>query len=123
MSEIVRAEVGIIGGGVTGLFLMQMLSEKGLRVVLLEQSEQLAQGPSTKNEGWLHSGAYHVAAILDRRTAVQVARRVKFGHEKVLAFSPEAVEERQLRTFVFVDDEKLEEVKSRWDEAEVYYAP
>jgi L-2-hydroxyglutarate oxidase LhgO len=71
MANSIETDVVIGGRGVTGLFLSQMLSDKGVRVALVEKSAKLATGPSTSNEGWLHSGAYHAAAILDRRVAVQ----------------------------------------------------
>jgi|GEM_PF-590518 len=124
MYKKLSADVAVIGGGVTGLFLTKMLadrSEGNVRVALIQNEPELAKGPSTRNEGWLHSGAYHAAAILDRRIAVQVARRVKFGYEHVKSFAPEALEEKEAETFALVDEDLCEEVTSRWDEAEVTY--
>ena len=46
----------IVGGGVSGLSIAVRLSQSGLPVMVLESSS-LGQAASTKNQGWLYSGA------------------------------------------------------------------
>jgi glycine/D-amino acid oxidase-like deaminating enzyme len=102
----------------------QKLSDLGLRVALIEKQTTLASGPSTRNEGWLHRGAYHASSIRDRAAAIQVARRCIYGHKQLRRFAPEALEDVDVLPLALVrDKDKLSEVVSRWDEANVRYRP
>ena len=47
----------IVGGGVSGLSIAVRLSQSGLPVTLLEASN-LGRAASSKNQGWLYSGAW-----------------------------------------------------------------
>jgi glycine/D-amino acid oxidase-like deaminating enzyme len=47
----------IVGGGVSGLSIAVRLSQSGLPVTLLEASD-LGRAASSKNQGWLYSGAW-----------------------------------------------------------------
>lgn len=117
-------DVVLIGGGVTGLMAAQKLSDLGMSVAVVEKQQVLASGPSTRNEGWLHRGTYHAASIKDRSSAVQVARRCIYGHEQFKRFAPEAIEGSDVRPFALVrNGSSVDEVLSRWEEADVQYRP
>jgi len=117
-------EVLVVGGGVTGLLCAHKFSSIGLSAALIEREEQLARGPSTRNEGWLHRGTYHAVSIRDRTTAIQVARRCIYGHEQIRHLAPEAVETFDSPAFALVrEQDRISEVISRWDEAGVVYKP
>jgi glycine/D-amino acid oxidase-like deaminating enzyme len=47
-----------------GLWTAKELIDQGLTVDVVEKSEHLASGATTRNEGWLHAGTYHAAAII-----------------------------------------------------------
>jgi glycine/D-amino acid oxidase-like deaminating enzyme len=92
--------------------------------VLVEHQSTLASGPSTRNEGWLHRGTYHAASIKSRVNAIQVARRCIYGHEQLRRFCSEAVEDGDRRPLVMIGDTgNVDEVVSRWTEAEVQFRP
>ncbi len=115
-------DVTVVGAGIAGLMLTKKLSELGLKVALVEKEAQMAGGPSTKNEGWLHRGTYHATSISDKDTAIQVARRCIYGHEQIRGYAPEAIEDIDLASYALVKDpERTMEVISRWDEAGVRY--
>lgn len=115
-------DVAIVGSGVTGLMLAKKLSGLGVTTALIEKEKTLANGPSTRNEGWLHRGTYHATSIKDRETAIQVAKRCIYGHEQIKSFAPEAVEDIDLPSYALISDkERVSEITSRWDEAEVLY--
>ncbi|TPO13745.1 FAD-dependent oxidoreductase [Mesorhizobium sp. B1-1-5] len=119
-----KYDVALVGGGITGLMAAQKLSDIGMRVVLIEKHATFASGPSTRNEGWLHRGTYHAASIRDRATALQVASRCIYGHEQLRRFSPEALEDIDVKPLVLIRaEDRVSEVVSRWDEAEVRYRP
>jgi glycine/D-amino acid oxidase-like deaminating enzyme len=119
-----RRDVTIIGGGTTGLMLTKKLSELGMDVALIEKSPTFANGPSTRNEGWLHRGTYHANSTQDRKRAIQIAKRCIYGHEEIRRFAPEAVEDAELKSYaVIFKPERVNEATSRWDEAGVFYKP
>ncbi|MCJ9751404.1 FAD-binding oxidoreductase [Neorhizobium sp. BETTINA12A] len=115
-------DVVLIGGGVTGLMAAHKLSDLGMSVALVEKHLVLASGPSTRNEGWLHRGTYHAASIKDRASAIQVASRCIYGHEQFKRFAPEAIEGRDIKPFALIRNAgAVDEVLSRWEEADVYH--
>lgn len=115
-------DVIIIGGGAAGLMSAYKLTNIGLSVALVEKMPTLASGPSTRNEGWLHRGTYHAGSIADRDNALQVASRCIYGHEQLIGFCPEAIEDRNVRPLAMLKDgNKIDELRSRWDEAGVIY--
>ncbi|MES4993820.1 FAD-dependent oxidoreductase [Agrobacterium radiobacter] len=121
---VLNFDILLVGGGITGLMAAQKLSDLGLRVALIEKQTTLASGPSTRNEGWLHRGTYHASSIRDRAAAIQVARRCIYGHKQLRRFAPEALEDVDVLPMALVrDKDKLSEVVSRWDEANVRYRP
>ncbi|MBD9597767.1 FAD-binding oxidoreductase [Ensifer sp. ENS05] len=117
-------DVILVGGGITGLMSAKKLCDIGLHVALVEQHSTLASGPSTRNEGWLHRGTYHAASIRDRHIGIQVARRCIYGHEQLRRFCSEAIEDGDVRPIVMIaDGSKVDEVVSRWKEADVQVRP
>ena len=57
-SKTPSRRIVIVGGGVSGLSIAVRLSQSGLPVTLLE-SGRLGHAASTKNQGWLYSGAWY----------------------------------------------------------------
>ncbi|MTH95632.1 FAD-binding oxidoreductase [Roseibium sp. RKSG952] len=115
-------DIVIIGGGVAGLMSAYKMTRIGLSVALVEKMSTLASGPSTRNEGWLHRGTYHACSIEDRDNALQVAARCIYGHEQLLNFCPEAIEDRDVRPIAMLrDGNRIDDVISRWNEAGVRY--
>lgn len=122
MGKKIQTSVTIIGAGVTGLMLAKKLSALGIDVILIEAGDKLANGASTRNEGWLHKGTYHATSIADRPTAIRVARRCIYGHEWVKHYCPEAIEDALTPSYALIRDaSRAEEMVSRWDEAGVSY--
>lgn len=115
-------DVIVIGGGVAGLMTAHKLTKIGLSVAVVERDQLLASGPSTRNEGWLHRGTYHAASIASRETAVEVARRCIYGHEQLMRFCPEAIEDVDKNPVAMLKNgDRAEEVVSRWQAAGVRY--
>ncbi len=75
----------IVGGGVSGLSIAVRLSQSGMPVTLLEASD-LGRAASTRNQGWLYSGAWF---------APRQRNLARFCYESLietLHFCPECVE-------------------------------
>ena len=115
----------IIGGGVTAHFIARRLLKRGFSGAVVERNDEMANAPSTRNEGWLHCGSYHAWAIDDRQTAVNVARRCIYGHEQIIRDYPDAVVEEFLTPSLAVlnDQSKQGELEERWSAAGVAYRP
>jgi glycerol-3-phosphate dehydrogenase len=75
----------IVGGGISGLSAAVRLSQAGLAVTLLEAS-QLGGAASTRNQGWLHSGAFYA------KDAPEYARICHSSLQQCLKFCPECLE-------------------------------
>ncbi len=122
MQKAISVDVAIVGAGVAGLMLTKKLSDLGFKVALIEKNSRVAEGPSTRNEGWLHHGTYHAASIQNRSLAVQVARRCIYGYEHIKSFAPETIYDVHVPAYALIrDSERVREVVSRWDEAQVTY--
>ena len=77
-------DVVVVGGGLIGLSTARALraSYPGLRVLVLEKEEQLAQHQSGRNSGVLHSGLYYPQES-------EKARLTAAGRQAMLAFCDE----------------------------------
>ncbi len=75
----------VIGGGFAGLAVAARLAQAGLPVTVFEAS-RLGHGASTRNQGWLHSGA--VFAVHNP----PLARMCHESLQQTLAFCPQCVE-------------------------------
>lgn len=110
MSEF-RADVTVVGGGVAGLWSAKELIDRGLTVDVVERTDTLANGPTTRNEGWLHAGTYHSVAVYDEADARQVTERTVYGHDAILSFASESVEHGP--SFAIFAEENLVQIALR----------
>ena len=72
-------DVAIVGGGLVGLATAYHLSEKGLRILVLEKEMSVAQHQSGRNSGVIHAGVYY-------RPGSQKARLSRSGKAALEAF-------------------------------------
>lgn len=75
----------VVGGGIAGLAAAVRLAQAGLPVTLFEASE-LGGAASTRNQGWLRSGAF------DAPQAPEFARLCDVSRHQTLKFCPECLE-------------------------------
>ncbi len=75
----------ILGGGIAGLATAMRLSQAGFPVTLLEASE-LGSAASTRNQGWLHSGALFAV------DSPAYARTCHASLDQTLRFCPDCLE-------------------------------
>lgn len=119
MSEF-RSDITVVGGGIAGLWSAKELVDQGLTVDLVEKSDYLAMGATTRNEGWLHAGTYHSVAIYDQQDAQNVTARTIYGHDAIVGFAPESVEHGP--TYAFLkEDELVNTALERWDQFGIQY--
>ena len=113
-------DVVVVGSGIAGLMTTVKLARLGFNVALIEREAELATSASTRNVGWVHSGAYHAGSVLDRDQAVAVAGHCAFGLRQISQHYSEIIENHGIVSHVIIKNaDNLEEVKSRWDEAGV----
>lgn len=77
--------VVIVGGGVSGLSIACRLVQSGLPVTIVEASH-VGSGASTRNQGWLHSGAWF--ALRDR----DLAKECYESMQQTIRFCPDCIE-------------------------------
>lgn len=75
----------IVGGGVSGLSIACRLVQSGLPVTVLE-SARLGFAASTRNQGWLHSGAWFAPQHVD------LARNCYESLQQTIEFCPDCLE-------------------------------
>lgn len=71
----VRADVAVVGAGLTGLSAALHLAERGVSVVVLEQA-QVGWGASGRNGGQVHSGQRREQDVLEKIAGVDDARKL-----------------------------------------------
>jgi glycine/D-amino acid oxidase-like deaminating enzyme len=117
MSEF-AADVTVVGGGIAGLWSAKELIDQGLTVNVVEKSDTLADGATTRNEGWLHAGTYHSVAIENEDEIVPVTTNTRRSHEAIVSFAPESIDHAP--TFaVTLSDELAHKAVSRWEQTGV----
>lgn len=109
------SDVIVLGGGVAGLWSAKELIDRGARVAVIEKTDYLANGATTRNEGWLHAGTYHSAAVYDIEDARMVTERTVYGHDQIIDFAPGSVEHEQSYA-IFSDAELAQNAFARWIE-------
>lgn len=68
---MVRVDVAVIGGGVTGLASALSLARLGASVALLEREGKTGRATSTHNSGVIHAGLYYPAGSLKAALCVE----------------------------------------------------
>lgn len=82
-------DVAIIGGGIIGLAsAMELLTRwPGLRLVVLEKEQRIAQHQSGHNSGVIHSGMYYNPGSLKARACVAgKSRLIRFCEEHAISY-------------------------------------
>ncbi|MFQ5731746.1 MAG: NAD(P)/FAD-dependent oxidoreductase [Planctomycetaceae bacterium] len=98
----------IVGGGVSGLSIACRMAQAGLPVTVLEASRP-GIGASTRNQGWLHSGAWFAPQH------PELARLCYRSLQHTLAFCPECLEpDTERMAFVF---SRRDTDRRHWTEA------
>jgi hypothetical protein len=121
-STVKKFDVTIIGAGITGLLLMLKLARLGIRVLLLEVNRVIAQGPSTRNEGWIHAGSYHAFGIDDEKSAIKVAKNCLYGYNQISNSYPECREEPLTESVVLIKEKaNCLKAENRWTKAGVFF--
>jgi len=106
----------IVGGGVAGLSIAVRLSQSGLAVMVLE-SGSLGQDASTKNQGWLYSGAWFATQQPD------LARLCYESLQQTIKFCPECVEPAAAPMIFVISSRKTLAIHwtNAWNEAGIPY--
>ncbi len=92
-------DVAIIGGGITGWILARTLSTNGVTCRVYD-TNPCSSFSSTRNQGWLHSGAFFVA-VNDDPGVVEACRD---GANWLTAFAPQAVKHTVPCYYLFETD-------------------
>lgn len=106
----------VVGGGFAGLSAAVRLAQAGLPVTVVEASK-LGYAASTRNQGWLHSGAWLA------RTHCELARLCYDSLQQTLAFCPECIEPG-VGTMIYASLEDSSEQKAwrrAWDAVGIPY--
>jgi glycine/D-amino acid oxidase-like deaminating enzyme len=98
-------ELCIVGGGCAAIWIGYYAAQLGLQVVIVAENPAAGFG-STRNQGWLHSGALYAAYDLD-----DVARQCRDATKIVESICPEAISQRG-SYFVVRGDRERERVVS-----------
>lgn len=117
MPHSTTSRIVVVGGGFAGLSAAVRLAQAGLPVTVLE-SYELGYEASTRNQGWLHSGAAFA------REHADFARLCHQSLQQTLKFCPAAVEP-QVEEMVYVLSRPDTLVRSwidAWQAAEIPFA-
>ncbi|HET9702898.1 MAG TPA: FAD-dependent oxidoreductase [Vicinamibacterales bacterium] len=68
---MIRVDVAVIGGGVTGLASALALASRGASVCLLEREGKTGRVTSTHNSGVIHAGLYYPTGSLKARLCIE----------------------------------------------------
>jgi glycine/D-amino acid oxidase-like deaminating enzyme len=114
-------DVVVVGTGVAGLMSAMKLARSGMRVLVLEKAETIGSGSSTRNVGWLHSGAYHAGTIADANDAIIVSKQCSYGYDQIRTHYPEVLDDGLVESNVLVRNHNiLPELERRWSRAGVH---
>lgn len=105
----------VVGAGAAGLLTARGLLRIGARVAIVEAAPAVAPGPSTRNGGFVHAGAFHSAVIPDLSRAHETAVRCREGHKRLTESFPEAVQTDGLPVFMLAQTEDVKaRIAERW---------
>jgi glycine/D-amino acid oxidase-like deaminating enzyme len=116
----IEVDVTVVGAGIAGLWCAKELADRGLKVAVVEKSATLANGATTKNEGWLHAGTYHSVAARDDEETKRMGSGALRGHDAIMRFAPEVVDCAQTYALA-ATDEYAERAVARWRLADVAF--
>lgn len=91
----ITLKVLIIGGGCAGWLVALKLVQRGISCMIVDTNPGCAYA-STRNQGWLHSGAYY--AIHDD---IVVAQACGSGYHYIEHFYPDTIHEQTRCYFLF----------------------
>lgn len=97
--------IAIVGGGVTGWLLGAALVRRGIECDIYD-TDPSAGFSSTRNQGWLHSGAFYVAIQDDPKVAIAC----RAGSRWFRQFAPEAVRTAVPAYYLFEDPNERQRV-------------
>jgi len=78
---MVRVDVAVIGGGVTGLASALAIAQRGASVCVLERESKPGRATSTHNSGVIHAGLYYPTGSLKATLCVE-------GRDRLYEFCP-----------------------------------
>lgn len=115
-SKHTARRIVIVGGGVAGLSIAVRLSQSGLDVTVLEAGS-LGQDASTKNQGWLYSGAWFALQ------QPELARLCYESLQQTIKFCPECVEPAAAPMIFVISSRKTPAFHwtKAWNEAGIPY--
>lgn len=106
-SRIYQADAVVVGLGAMGLMLTKYLTDFGQDVVALESSPRIADGPSIKNHGWLHSGVIHaMPKTSDPVNERHMVKALQYGHRFFSEYAPECLDQPFQPTYALTNDEE-----------------
>lgn len=109
-----EVDVAIVGGGCAGLFTALELSKSGFACAVIDRSP-LASYSSTRNQGWLQSGALYAALGQN-----EVAKDCAKGFETLSATYPEAIDKKTRCYFLFRTKDELGNAIAACDGLEIF---
>lgn len=108
----------IVGGGFAGLSAAVRLAQAGLPVTVLEASK-LGFAASTRNQGWLHSGAWFA------QTHPDLAQMCHESLQQTIEFCPDCIEQGfESMVYLSLDDQTDQDVWTKaWEHAGIPWEP
>lgn len=110
--------VAIIGGGITGWLVAYFLAREGVAPTVYD-SDPCASYSSTRNQGWLHSGAFYVALEDDRA----VAEACRDGSDWFERFIGGVIGNSVPSYYIFEDDKELNRVVNTCNSLGIFAQP
>ena len=111
-----QADVVIVGSGIAGLMIAYELTRKHYSTLLVEETSALACGATTRNQGWLHSGAFQANMLYRREEGREsVTKDVRAGYDYFLSYASDCIEYSAAKMFfIFSSPELGDQAEQRW---------